>query len=91
MSRQRAPGGGGGAGHSREVLVELGCRGRDLFKILTLICFVLHKNQIVFQTNITEINTLEKNCWYCNFKMLIASLQSLFKASSSKRHCSRRF
>ena len=23
------------------------------------------KNQIVFQTNITEIDTLEKNYWYC--------------------------
>ena len=80
--------------HSREVLKELCLRDRQtstLFKMLTLICFVLHKNQIVFQTNIAEIDSLEKNYWYCKCKLLIASLHSLFKASSPKRHCSRIF
>ena len=50
--------------HAREVLVELYLRGlqtSSLFKILTL-RFVLFyiENQIVFQTYITEIDTLEK-------------------------------
>ena len=48
------------------------------------------KNQVVFQTNITEIDTFEKSYWYCKCKLLIASLHSLFKASSPKTHCSRR-
>ena len=62
-----------------------------LFTILTLICFSFYvKNQVVFQTNITEVGTLEKGYWYCKCKLLIASLYSLFKASSPKRHCSSR-
>ena len=42
------------------------------------------KNQIVFQTNITEINTMEKNHWYCKCKLLIASPHSLFKLPAKK-------
>ena len=76
--------------NSREVLKEP-CR-RDLqtwtlFKILTLICFVLREESNSFSTNITETNTMEKNYWYCKCKLLIASLYSLFKASSPKRDC----
>ena len=88
--------------HSRGVLVELcrrGLKSSTLFKTwLTLLpClrfwfwFVSFyvKNQVVFQTNITEVVTLEKSYWYCECKLLIASLYSLSKASSPKRHCSR--
>ena len=80
--------------HSREVLKELCLRDREtstLFKMLTLICFVLHKEANSFQTNIAEIDTLEKNYWYCKCTLLIASLHSLFKSSSPKRRCSRKF
>ena len=48
------------------------------------------ENKVVFQTNIMEIDTLKKSYWYCKCKLLIASLHSLFKTSSPKRHCSRR-
>ena len=66
--------------YSREVLKELCLRDRQtstLFEMLTLICFFYIKNQIVFQTNIGEIDTLEKNYWYCKSKLLIASLHRL--------------
>ena len=88
--------------HSRGVLVELcrrGLKSSTLFKtwLTSLPClrfwfwFVSFyvKNQVVFQTNITEVVTLEKSYWYCECKLLIASLYSLSKASSPKRHCSR--
>ena len=48
------------------------------------------KNQVVFQTIITELDTLEKSYWYCKCKLLIASFHILFRAFSPKRHCSRR-
>ena len=41
-----------------------------LFKILTLICLFYIKNQIVFQTNITEIDTLEKIIGIANVNCL---------------------
>ena len=42
------------------------------------------KNQIVFQTNITEIDTLEKNYWYCKCKLLIASLAVFLRLPAQK-------
>ena len=73
--------------HSREVLKELCLRDRQtstLFEMLTLICFVLHKEANSFQTNIAEIDTLEKNYWYCKCKLLIASLHSLLRLPALK-------
>ena len=60
-------------------------KNSSLFSLIVALLFLFYvKNQIVFQTNITEIDTLEKNYWYCKCKLLIASLHSLFKASSPK-------
>ena len=80
--------------HSREVLKELCLRDRQtstLFKMLTLICFVLHKESNSFSNQHRGNRFFGKKYWYCKCKLLIVSLHSLFKASSPKRHCSRIF
>ena len=86
----------GGGGHSREVWVEVCHRGLPLFETKTSHFATLFKTgDITFwlwfvlfcikisHTKILEIGT---NHWYCKCRPLIASLHTLWKASSPKTH-----